>query len=171
MKTPIWFLVATILGLSGCGPAGTGNDPVQKLPSDSVSCEDYSSIMKWQVPPVDPIAVVGHGAMLDSQGREVAATPAFVTETQKYYLKSLYVQAKDPERAEFQKKQQRLCPQQSSITQQDRVVVNAALISWLISAVNPGDSARLASNNAILANGIVVSPTIRERLNAEGRHR
>jgi len=108
--------------------------------------------------------------MLDAEGRELVSTPAFIADAQKFYLKTLYVQTTDVQKAEFTKKQQRLCGAKA-ITPEERTVVNAALISWLIVAVNSRDSVRLASNNAALINGVAVSPAIRERLNAEGQNR
>ena len=170
MKPLVWLFFAAVLALGGCVSAGTRNDSGPKPPPDRVSCEDFSSIMKWQVRSADPIAVVGHGVMLDWQGREVAATPVFIPQTQRYYLKSLYLRATDAQRADFQKKQQRLCPE-TRLAPEDKTVVNAALISWLITVVKPADAVRLETNNATLINGVMVSATIRARLETEGQNR
>jgi hypothetical protein len=37
----------------------------------------------------DPIALIGHGKIYDSQGNEIEATPDFLAETQALYLETL----------------------------------------------------------------------------------
>lgn len=168
MKTRTLILTTAVLAITGCVETGTGNDPGgTKPPIESASCAEYSSIASWQIVSADPISVVGHGAMLDSQGREVGATLVFIADSQKYYLKILYLQANESQRAEFAKKQQRLCATKT-IPTEEKMVVNAALISWLINEVNSEDSAKLASKNAALIGGVEISPAMRERLKAEG---
>src|SRR3712207_758368 len=48
-----------------------------------------------------PVVAVGHGALLDAQGREVTATPDLVLETQRAYLEVLTARASEEQRAAF----------------------------------------------------------------------
>jgi hypothetical protein len=97
----------------------------------------------------DPISAVGHGAISDAQGREIDPSPGFVIGAQRYYLKRLYQQANDQQRTEFEAKQRHLQDVKGQ-TEAEQIVVNSALIDWLIDAVNPQDAAHLASKNIAL---------------------
>jgi hypothetical protein len=97
----------------------------------------------------DPISAVGHGTILDAQGREIDPSPEFVIGAQRFYLERLYHQANDQQRAEFEAKQRRLRDVKGQ-TEVEQIVANAALVDWLIEAVKPQDAAHLASKNTAL---------------------
>jgi hypothetical protein len=99
----------------------------------------------------DPISTVGHGAILDSKGNEIDPSPEFVIYAQHFYLKRLFELADDKLRAEFKAMQQRL-ESIKGLTQQEQILLNSALIAWLIDTVKPADAAHLASKNGALRN-------------------
>ncbi len=119
--------------------------------STSASLGEFSDIARWNVPSTDPISAVGHGAILDAEGRAINPSPDFVLDAQRFYLKKLYLQADERQRAELNAKVRRL-EEAGQLTQREQMVVNGALIAWLIDAVKPNDAAHLLSKNNILRN-------------------
>uniref|UniRef100_C6E3R5 Uncharacterized protein n=1 Tax=Geobacter sp. (strain M21) TaxID=443144 RepID=C6E3R5_GEOSM len=111
--------------------------------------ERYSKIEKWKVAATDPVVSVGHGAMFDEKGKEVEVSPDFVLHAQRYYLKRLYDEGTSEQKALFQQKQRsvrKIKPQDKS----EKILVNAALLGWLLEAVKPEDAARIGSKNSAL---------------------
>lgn len=132
------ILVAQLLNTSDtliCRDDGT-IEPFDQLLLDSITA--------------DPIAAVGHGAILNAEGEEIIdVTPEFILEAQRFYLRSLFHQADETQRAEFKAKQKRLM-QGTKCDEQGLVDVNFALIDWLIDEVQPENASRLASINTFL---------------------
>ena len=134
-KVPLFcFLAATLL-------AGCAN-------------HRFTDIGDWKVRRSDPISAVGHGGVFDAQGRQFEASPNFVLGAQRYYLKRLYQQADREQRARFQEKQ-RSIEGEKARTKTERILVNAALVNWLIETVQPQDRAHLASKNTALLSRFV----------------
>jgi hypothetical protein len=133
MKTLPAFLVITAALLAGCA---TGNN-----------------IETWKVLPADPLSGVGHGAFLDAQGKEITPSPEFVSDAQRYYLKRLYLEASPEQQRRFKAMQSSY----ARLTQSraERVLVNAALIHWLVEEVQPRDRAFIGSKNTALMSRFV----------------
>jgi hypothetical protein len=124
-----WLLLAA--ALSGC------------------AAERYSKIEKWKVAATDPVLSVGHGGVFDEKGKEVEVSPNFVLHAQRYYLKRLYQEGSDEQKALFQQKQRslkKIKPQDKS----EKILVNSALLGWLVETVKPRDAAQIGSKNSAL---------------------
>lgn len=115
----------------------------------STACERSAEIEDWKVLEANPIATVGHGAILDAQGNQVDTTPSFLVEAQRYYLKRLYLQANEELRASF-KAEQRRVRSAKDLTTEGQLLVNAGLLKWLIDRVGPEDATYLRSINSAL---------------------
>jgi hypothetical protein len=128
-----------------------------------------AGIESWTVPATDPVAAVGHGVVLDNKGNEVdiAASPDFVIQAQRYYIKSLYLMAGEQQRRLVNSKQQRVMGKKR-LTQREQIVGNAALIDWLSDMVKPANAADLAIRNSILQNEMAPSRSLEIRLRNEG---
>jgi hypothetical protein len=115
-----------------------------------ISCNrgQYDDIETWTVAATDPILAVGHGAIINAEGNNIDPLPEFVIEAQRFYLKGLYQQANEQQRAEFKATQRRL--EDVSRTRAERILVNAALLARLIETVKPQDAPFLASKNTAL---------------------
>jgi hypothetical protein len=151
--TALFVITATILNIGG-------------------SFGDFSEIARWRVPSTDPVGAVGHGAILDAEGREIDPSPDFMLDVQRFYLKKLYLQADERQRAELNAKHQRL-QETGRLTQREQIFVNAALIDWLIETVKPEDAAHLLIRNNVLRNRFFESDpdtprTLIERLGQAG---
>lgn len=97
----------------------------------------------------DPIATVGHGAMIDAAGKPIAFTREFGLEAQRYYLAKLTVALDEPGRSTYRAKQRRVLDSPDASTR-DRVYITGALIAWLIDEVQPADASNLHSINGFL---------------------
>ena len=117
------------------------------------SVQAQTDIGAWKVAPADPILTVGHGAIFDSQGKEINPSPEFIIQAQQFYLKRLFEQAGSKLQIELTSKQQRL-QDLKGLTPPDQILVNSALIAWLIESVKPADAAHLASKSGALRNRI-----------------
>src|SRR5262245_43799367 len=106
-------------------------------------------IETWKVAENDPIGTVGHGAIFNIEGKEIDPSPDFVIDAQRFYLKHLYQRANERQQAEFRAKPRGLQDIQVQ-TQAERILMNAALLAWLIETVKPQDASYLASKNTVL---------------------
>ena len=106
-------------------------------------------IEKWKVAASDPVLTVGHGALFDASGNQFEPSPEFVVDAQRFYLKKLYEQAREPQRVEFKARQQRLQDLKAS-NRAEEILVNASLIAWLVDAVKPPDSPYVMSKSVAL---------------------
>lgn len=158
MNRVMYLLLITMITSSGCQPGGKSaarhsdieaDDKSAARRSDDGADDDATNIEKWVVAEVDPISIVGHGVALNSEGKEIEATPEFVIGVQRYYMKSLYLQAGEKQRDEFQARLRRLY--NTRLAQQEQMVVNSALIAWMIAEVRPRNASKLAINNSWIA--------------------
>ena len=115
--------------------------------------QQNQNIETWKVPADDPVSTVGHGGIWDAKGREIEPSPEFVIDAQRFYLKRLYQESDQKLQTELKAKLQRF-ESLKDLTQQEQILVNSALIAWLIDAVKPRDAAHLASKNGALRNKI-----------------
>lgn len=117
-----------------------------------LGCRDtyqVDNLETWTVSATDPISAVGHGGVFNAEGKEIDPSPEFVIEAQRFYLKRLYQRANEQQRAEFKAMQRRLRDVKSQ-TQAEQILVNAALLGWLIETVKPEDTPYLGSKNTAL---------------------
>ena len=56
----------------------------------------------------EPVAYIGHGAMFDSNGKEITVTPEFGNQVQEFYLAALLRIADEKQRAAYERKRQKL---------------------------------------------------------------
>jgi hypothetical protein len=118
------------------------------------------------IPAEDPIATVGHGAIIDANGKTIDPTPEFVLAAQRYYIDRLSKEGGPQVQAELDAQRQRLRGlRQSSVEEQ--VVVSSVLIDWLIDRVRPEDLAQLASKNGALRNVVLRRPEARPRISPD----
>lgn len=115
-----------------------------------VGCPNHvDDIETWTVAATDPILGVGHGAIINAEGKTIDPSPEFVIEAQRFYLKGLYQRANEQQRAEF-KATQRCLREVKTQTQAEQILLNVALLDWLIETVQPQDAPYLASKNIVL---------------------
>lgn len=123
-----------------------------------VLCAALAGLNTAAAQPVEPIAFIGHGVMFDEAGRPIEPTPAFIERAQAYYIQTLSARLRpaqksafDAERSRHLQTYKRLSPQAGAAADpQGALVVNAALIDWLIQAVPPGDAGDLESKNNLM---------------------
>jgi hypothetical protein len=116
----------------------------------------WSSAAVAQVP--EPIAFIGHGAMFDEAGSPIHATPAFIEKAQIYYLENLSARLQpmqkkifDAERARYLDTYKRPSDEGSQAgNKQDTLIINAALIDWLIKEIPFADSGELQGKNNLI---------------------
>ena len=96
--------------------------------------------------PDEPIAFIGHGAMFDLQGNEIAPSPQFLQEAQAYYLDKLSQLATPEQRAQLSTKQAALLTN-TDLNVRDQMIAKAALIDWLIDEVQLADGGELQGKN------------------------
>jgi hypothetical protein len=99
----------------------------------------------------DPIAAVGHGAMMDRNGETIAATPEFVLAAQAFYIARLYGEATEAQQAALANRFSGYALVRH-MTNEARHRANFRLIDWLIAEVKPADAARLVEINTFLRN-------------------
>jgi hypothetical protein len=139
------------------------------------SRENLSDISSWSAPSADPVLTVGHGAIIDAQGREINPTPEFALNAQRFYVKKLYDQAQQAQRDELRAKLHRV-QEVKGLTPQERIFVNGAAIEWLVDTVKPFDAPYLLAKNNALRSRIfaataaetAIAPALLDRLTQEG---
>jgi hypothetical protein len=109
-----------------------------------------------------PISAVGHGAMLDHEGRRIQPTPEFITSAQQYYLDSLTRSAGTEQQQRLAKTRQRF-EGAGKWNAQENAHANHVWIRWLIAEVKPPRASTLASISAFLRQEYIdqTSPTFR----------
>lgn len=106
----------------------------------------------------EPIAFVGHGVMFDDAGNPIQATPVFIEKAQNYYIESLSTRlqpvqktAFNAERARYLETYKRPSSEASQAgDKQDALIINAALIDWLIKEVPAAESGELQGKNNLM---------------------
>jgi len=86
----------------------------------------------------DPIAFTGHGAMFDSQGRQIAVTQEFLEQAQGLYLYALDHLADGALRSRIDAERARLL-QGRDWDPQSRMIANSAIIDRLLDELDPLD--------------------------------
>jgi hypothetical protein len=56
----------------------------------------------------EPVGYIGHGAMFDRSGKEIAVTPEFADQVQEFYLEALLRAADEKQRGAYEQKRQKL---------------------------------------------------------------
>ncbi len=84
----------------------------------------------------DPIAFTGHGVMIDREGRPIDVTPEFIEEVQAMYLGALSQLATPSQREGLAAETSRLLDGRGW-DPQSRLIINSALIDWLLDEVDP----------------------------------
>jgi hypothetical protein len=125
-----------------------------------------SCVSAVQAQSSEPISFVAHGAMFDSTGDQITPSLAFVQAAQNWYRDTLLEKLSTEDQERFVKLESGLVtdlPPQN----QDRLIVNARLIDWLLDKSLPDHSYRLRGRvnalNATLRNVLQTSP---RKLNA-----
>src|SRR6266478_3345445 len=90
----------------------------------------------------DPIAYVGHGAMFDQSGSEIAPTLDFIRQAQAWYQNQLLEKLGTDQKARFADLKKRLT-EGLTLDEQSQLVLNAYLLDWLI------DQARLDKKDRV----------------------
>src|SRR5262245_38402299 len=85
----------------------------------------------------DPVAAVGHGAVLAPDGSEIDPKADFVIEAQLFYIASVYERADDSQRAEFAGVRKQVLLEE--MTEEEQILANSALLAWLVEEVKPED--------------------------------
>lgn len=106
----------------------------------------------------EPIAFIGHGVFFDETGHPIQATPAFIEKAQTYYIETLSARLQPAQRTIFNSeraryldtyKRQRNGGGQAE-DKQDTLIINAALIDWLIKEIPLADSGELQGKNNLI---------------------
>jgi hypothetical protein len=117
----------------------------------------------------DPIAYVGHGALFDRDGRQLALTPELVQGIQELYIHELLASADADQRDVFAEKRQRVHGG-GAWGVRDTLYANAALIDWLVDqteqSARPADADRVSGHNALLRNAVTAATGITGRWDA-----
>ena len=95
----------------------------------------------------EPIAYIGHGAMFDQTGKELAPSLEVLRDAQAWYRTHLVAKLTKSQRAQFDRLERSLT-QGLTLDEQSRMIANAHLIDWLIttSKVENGDRMRGKNN-------------------------
>ena len=104
----------------------------------------------------DPIALIGHGVMFDEQGNQIQATPDFIEKAQAFYIEKLSARLQPAQKTRFDTERARYFEtfKRSSVGQegdkQGNLIINAALIDWLIRQVPLDDAGELQGKNNLI---------------------
>lgn len=97
----------------------------------------------------EPIAYIGHGAMFDQKGQEVAPTITFIREAQAWYKRELLGKLTDNQRSEFNKFEQGLT-KDLTLDEQSKLVLNTYLLDWLIDTTKVENADRIRGKNSLI---------------------
>jgi hypothetical protein len=103
----------------------------------------------------DPVAAVGHGAILGADGSEMDPKTDFVIEVQLFYIASVYERADATQRAAFVVLRKQLMKE--GMTPEEQVLANSALLAWLVEEVKPDDGTYLLSKDFTLRNRVLAA--------------
>jgi hypothetical protein len=102
-----------------------------------------------QVTDKDPIAYVGHGAMFDQTGSEIAPTLDFVRKAQAWYQSLLVEKLDDGQKARFSDLRKKLT-EGLTLDEQSQLVLNGSLLDWLIDQAKLDKRDRIRGKNNLL---------------------
>jgi hypothetical protein len=100
-------------------------------------------------PGPEPIAYIGHGAMFDQKGQEVAPSLGFIREAQAWYRADLYQRLTKTQQAEFDKYERGLS-QGLSLDRQSRLVLDAHVLDWLLDPAKRENIDRIRGKNNLM---------------------
>ena len=83
----------------------------------------------------EPIAYIGHGAMFDRNGNQIAATPRLIESAQQFYLGTLSALTNQEQFTRFKTERARLF-EGWEWDHQSKLIANSALIDWLLHEVD-----------------------------------
>lgn len=106
----------------------------------------------------DPISIIGHGSMFDHAGKEIKFTPEFVEKAQNYYLNELSAKLRPDQLKKFHAERARFLDAskhalKSKGQEPDRqvaLVINSALIDWLLKENPRDDAGELQGKNNLI---------------------
>lgn len=106
----------------------------------------------------EPIAFIGHGVMFDAEGNPIQATPTFIERAQAFYIESLSARLQPAQQNAFNAERARYLDTYKRASdagaqagdKQNALIVNAALIDWLIKEVSLADAGDLQGKNNLI---------------------
>jgi hypothetical protein len=113
------------------------------------SAEDSQNTATTKAFTADPIATVGHGAIIGPDGREIDPSPEFVINAQRFYIARLKTEATEAQRREIDAYARRFENMKIESTA-ERMLVNVTLLHSLVDIVKPQDAAGLLAKNAAM---------------------
>lgn len=109
---------------------------------------DLTAIASWNVLPSDPVASVGHGAILDAEGKAASGSSLEdVLQAQAFYLKSLAATHERDLAGELREIQM-ILDRTPALDVAEQLAINHLLISALIERVRPMNGAAVASKSS-----------------------
>lgn len=97
----------------------------------------------------EPIAYIGHGAMFDQNGNELAPSITFIREAQEWYRAELVNKLTKDQRAQFNRFERNLA-KGLALDDQSQLVLNARLLDWLLDAAKPENGDRIRGKNNVM---------------------
>ena len=97
----------------------------------------------------EPIAYVGHGAMFDKHGTELAPTIRFIRQAQEWYMADLLKRVGKKQQTQFSSLKQEMTTN-LAVDEQSQLVLNSSLMDWLIDRAEIKDRERLRGKNNLL---------------------
>jgi hypothetical protein len=97
----------------------------------------------------EPISFIGHGALFDRDGKEVAPTPEFLQEAQAWYRNDLLKKLTEDQQAQFVKLESRLS-EDLDLDDQSQLILSAYLLDRLIEEADIQDGGRTQGKNNLM---------------------
>jgi hypothetical protein len=97
----------------------------------------------------EPISFIGHGAMFDKAGNEIAPTPEFIRRAQAWYRDYLVGKLSKAQRVEFDKLKSKLT-EGLALDEQSQLVANSRLLDWLLDTAKVENADRVRGKNNLL---------------------
>ena len=99
----------------------------------------------------EPIAFIGHGVMFDQEGQQIQATPEFIEKAQNFYIDDLSARLQPAQKKLFTAERTRfLNTYKHTSDPQDALIINAALLDWLIKENSLADAGTLQGKNNLI---------------------
>ena len=99
--------------------------------------------------PEGPIAYIGHGAMFDREGNEIAPSAEVIGQAQSFYIDQLLQLADEDQRRHYRELEAEIA-QGVALDGQAKLVVDLRLLDWLIDEVQPTQAERLIGKNNLM---------------------
>ncbi|MDO8412902.1 MAG: hypothetical protein Q7S51_03820 [Gallionellaceae bacterium] len=106
----------------------------------------------------EPIAIIGHGSMFDHEGKQIKATPEFIEQAQNYYISELSTRLQPAQLKKFNAERTRFLnvpkresnPGGQEPDRQAALIINSALIDWLIKETSLADAGEMQGKNNLI---------------------